>query len=70
MEQNDEFYELAGSIQKECHDFVEQLMEAMDKKRATQFQNQDAINIFFYKKLADIELRLRELERRTTINYN
>lgn len=72
MEQNKEFNDLAAFIQKDCREFVNNLCEAMwqEKKNRKAFHVQDAVNIFFYKKLASIELRLRELERRTTISDN
>lgn len=72
MEQNKDRDNLAFAIQKECHEYTEMLCEAVwkEKKGRKDFKIQDAINIFFYKKLAEIELRLRELERRTTISDN
>lgn len=67
----DEHHELTAGIQKDCHDFVDKMVEHLDKKGKLQKgANQDLINIFFYKKLADIELRLRSLERKTTVSYN
>lgn len=72
MEPNqDEFYDITQSIQKDCHAFVDMMVENLGKKgKLKEGANQDLINIFLYKKLADIELRLRTLERKTTISYN
>lgn len=68
---DEEFYELTGNIQKDCHDFVNRMIDQLGKKgEIKEGANQDLINIFFYKKLADIELRLRSLERKTTVSYN
>lgn len=67
----EEINKLAHSIQKECYQLVEQMMDYMRKnKKKTNITSQDLTNIFFYKKLAEIELRLRELERKTTISFN
>jgi hypothetical protein len=73
MEHNqDEFYDITQAIQKDCHDFVDMMVDNLGKKGKLNkgTNQQDFINIFFYKKLADIELRLRSLERKTTISYN
>ena len=72
MEHNqEEFYDITQSIQKDCHDFVDMMVDNLGKKGKLKkgTNQQDFINIFFYKKLADIELRLRSLERKTTTSY-
>jgi hypothetical protein len=68
----DEFYDITQAIQKDCHSFVDMMVENLGKKGKLKrgANQQDFINIFFYKKLADIELRLRSLERKTTISFN
>lgn len=66
----DEHNALTESIQQECHKFCDKMMDYMHKRRKSKIQVQDIVNIFFYKKLADIELRLRSLEAKTTISYN
>ena len=71
IEQNKEFNELVMEIQKECHKLVDDAFEYFKKTgKHTDLENQDITNVFLFKKLADIELRLRELERRTTISDN
>lgn len=56
-----EYFEIVEQIQKECHG----LSQAMMEQHPDFFKGgktQDITNVFFFKKLADIELRLRELE--------
>ena len=66
----DEHNEITERIQQECHKFCDEMMDYMHKRRKSKIQVQDIVNIFFYKKLADIELRLRSLEAKTTISHN
>ena len=71
MEQNKERDDLARNIQKECYAFTNEILDQlMQRKDTRDIESQDVTNIFFYQKLAEIELRLRELERRTTISQN
>lgn len=70
---NDALEDITRDIQAECHKFVEYMVDELQKTKKhknNKIENQDLVNIFFYKKLADIELRLRTLERKTHINYN
>lgn len=59
-----EFDEITFNIQKECHEYVDLMVDMLGKegklKKGT--VPQDFINIFLFKKLADVELRLRHLE--------
>lgn len=63
--------DIARDIQNECYAFTNALMDQLIKRKGTRdIECQDVTNIYFYRKLAEIEMRLRELERRTTISQN
>ena len=50
-------HEMAESFMKDCHDLRDQLMSANKK-----VSHQDATNVWIYKKFAEFEIRLRNLE--------
>jgi hypothetical protein len=52
-------YDLTASIQKECHQTVEAAVNHPELKSVTV---QDATNVFLFKKLADLEYRVQQLE--------
>lgn len=66
---NEDVSKLAGTIQQECHDFIEMMMK-YGKKNRKKWTRDDLLQVFMYTKLADIENRLQELERRTTVSKN
>lgn len=53
-----ELYDIAQEIQQECHTTVEQCIKL--GKKGTSMQ--DATNVFIFRKLAEMELRIRQLE--------
>lgn len=56
-----EIFDIADSFQKECHALTDELMAKHNK-----LEMQDASNIWTFKKLAEFEIRLRNLESPTT----
>jgi hypothetical protein len=64
MGTKNELDEIILSIQKECHEYVDGVVDELGKtgKLKKDTIPQDIINIFLYKKLADAKLRLRDLE--------
>jgi len=48
---------ITEEFQNDCHKLVEELMKQLPKLSV-----QDATNVWLFKKLADIEFRLRQLE--------
>lgn len=50
---------VAKEIQQECHQTVELIFNSAP---AAKFNHQDAVNAFTYRKLAEMEIRLRKLE--------
>lgn len=54
-----EIQQITEEIQRECHEVVDGIFQ---NKTLTAVNVQDATNVFFYKKLAEFEYRLRELE--------
>jgi hypothetical protein len=55
--QDQEILTIAEHLQQDCHQTVEVIM--YEKKNATV---QDATNVWMYRKLAEMELRIRQLE--------
>lgn len=51
--------QLTASIQQECHRTVEAAINHPELKSVTV---QDATNVFLFKKLADLEYRVQQLE--------
>ena len=64
MGNNKELEQIIFGIQKECHEYVDKMVDQLGKQGELKKDTipQDFINIFLYKKLADVELRLRNLE--------
>lgn len=54
-----ELEKITHDIQWECHETVNGIFNSKPSKNVN---HQDAVNVFFYKKLAEFEYRLRELE--------
>lgn len=52
--------QLTASIQQECHRTVEGIINHPDRKGPVDVQ--DATNVFLFKKLADLEYRVQQLE--------
>jgi hypothetical protein len=65
MGTKNELDEMILRIQKECHEYVDRMVDQLGKEGKLKKDTvpQDFINIFLYKKLADVELRLCNLER-------
>jgi hypothetical protein len=61
MNNTKEVLDLMQEIQKECHEFANQAFEQIVVKEKC--SNQDVTNVFFFHKLAEIELRLKALEK-------
>jgi Mg2+/Co2+ transporter CorC len=59
MNNNTELEQITKEIQQECHSTVEGIIDGSQKPVSVQ----DATNVFFYRKLAEMELRLRKLEK-------
>lgn len=57
--------ELADAFQKDCHWTVERII--LQKPKVTY---QDATNVWMFVKLAELEIRLRELENANTVFGN
>jgi hypothetical protein len=55
---------LVDSLQKDCHRVVDGLMKSSGKGLTVQ----DCTNVWIYNKLAEYEIRLRELEANIPIN--
>jgi hypothetical protein len=53
-----ELAQIAQDIQQECHASVEYVINNSE----SQVSVQDATNVFLYRKLAEMELRIRNLE--------
>jgi hypothetical protein len=58
MIENKKLLEVAIEIQKDCHLSTDQMMANSSKHVVLQ----DAINVFIYRKLAEMEIRLRAIE--------
>lgn len=56
MDKNQQIFDLAEHIQEECHKTVEYIMANSPK-----VEHQDAVNVFIFRKLAEIELQIKEL---------
>lgn len=59
MSNNQELEQIAMEIQNECHQTVENIIDNSELPVTVQ----DATNVFFYRKLAEMELRLRAIEQ-------
>ena len=66
MSEIDEKLRITEEIQMECHRTVEGIMNNMVNNK--EISVQDATNVYFYKKLADFEYRLRQLETSKPLN--
>jgi hypothetical protein len=67
MSNKEEINDLTRSIQKECHDLAWQLKDQAPDTFA-KCESQDMTNIFLFKKLAEFEYRLKQLETRLQDN--
>lgn len=61
MTQEDKLIIEAKVIQIECHKTVEYLMREGNKNN---IRVQDAVNVFFYRKLAELNLEIKNLKER------
>lgn len=64
MPTQDQILKLAGELQEQCHEQVELIMQNdyEDHGSASKISNQDATNIYLFQKLAELTLRIQELE--------
>lgn len=60
MEITEEILIKAEQLQKECHNIVAEIV--LNQKKDTQITTQDGTNVFMFKKLAELELRIEKLE--------
>lgn len=56
----DEILTKAKQLQKECHSIVAKVV--LSQKKDTKITTQDGTNVFMFKKLAELELRIEKLE--------
>ena len=56
MDKNQQIFDLAEHIQEECHKTVEYIMANSPK-----VEHQDAVNVFIFRKLAEIQIQIKEL---------
>lgn len=58
---NENIHEIAEQFQKECHSTVDAALSRMSHRSSLEHY-QDATNVWIFYKLAEFEMRLREIE--------
>jgi hypothetical protein len=54
-----EHEDLTEHIQKDCHDYIDALRKHKGLKKMS---HQDGVNVYLYQKLAELQLRIAQLE--------
>lgn len=63
QELSQEFVDTVQALQKECHEAVEGIMRSSNKPISVQ----DATNVFFYTKLAELQLDVNRLRNQVNV---